>query len=450
LFFFSPQDFWKGDGELMKGILYDLPKDMWGDNSEQYDDLEATKCITGLKSKHRWDINPRLNYSYNWDRSKVTGFVSNATHYRTLNLLDTSDKVAVRELNILKQELSTMHGFNKYNLVEATLVCNDILTETFGRANKLLKYRHQDLPSLFKKQEWKEDNINKDYRDAVYQKYEALAPQNGSTDADDASAVDLPVILMVHGTSEEAAYSIVAAGFGTVSSLDAGYYGQGIYFTRSIKYACSHDASGKGEKTLILSFVTPGNTYPVHSNDVLRGNPIKPGYQSHYALVDHSGKPLKEGKLKTAVYDELVVAQDNQAIARYIIKVVSKRKDIEPKKSDTAMKKNININKPNEQVVSGNNSDDSDDVYNSDDDNFISSRKLWASHVEPDEEESNNNLNTEQKPSNEDLEQANRNLSHSIANQKKYIAELQETNNNLQARLADVLDKIARLETGKN
>ena len=82
--------------------------------------------------------------------------------------------------------------------------------------------------------------------------------------------------MMAHGTSREAAFSIVGGGFGTVCAVDAGWYGQGIYFTvrnlrclwyqscaqNSLTYACNYDTT-KGEKTVVLALVTPGNVFPV-------------------------------------------------------------------------------------------------------------------------------------------------------------------------------------------
>jgi len=45
------------------------------------------------------------------------------------------------------------------------------------------------------------------------------------------------VLPVVQGTSENAAFRIIKNGFGTVASLDDGYYGLGMYFTSSFKYS---------------------------------------------------------------------------------------------------------------------------------------------------------------------------------------------------------------------
>ena len=43
--------------------------------------------------------------------------------------------------------------------------------------------------------------------------------------------LQVPIIIMAHGTSFEVGKSIASKGFATLASLDAGFYGKGIYFT---------------------------------------------------------------------------------------------------------------------------------------------------------------------------------------------------------------------------
>ena len=65
------------------------------------------------------------------------------------------------------------------------------------------------------------------------------------------------------GTSENAAYRIVKNGFGTTATLDDGYYGRGIYFTSSMKYAAKYASSTKRGKVFLLSLIITGNVFPV-------------------------------------------------------------------------------------------------------------------------------------------------------------------------------------------
>ena len=76
------------------------------------------------------------------------------------------------------------------------------------------------------------------------------------------------MIPLYQGTSENAAYRIVTNGFGTTSKDDAtskddGYYGRGIYFTSSMKYAARYATPTKRGKVFLLSLVITGNVFPV-------------------------------------------------------------------------------------------------------------------------------------------------------------------------------------------
>lgn len=109
---------------------------------------------------------------------------------------------------------------------------------------------------------------------------------------------------MVQGTSENAAYRIIKNGFGTVASLNDGWYGKGMYFTSSVNYAPHYAqfSSSNGCKIFLVSLVIPGNVYPATENAFvpdsksstgysdnpfgLKGKAPKTGYQSHYVLVN--------------------------------------------------------------------------------------------------------------------------------------------------------------------
>lgn len=70
---------------------------------------------------------------------------------------------------------------------------------------------------------------------------------------------------MVQGTREDAAWKISKNGFGTVASLDDGYYGRGIYFSSKLKYANLYAKESKpGEgKVFLVNLVIIGNPFPV-------------------------------------------------------------------------------------------------------------------------------------------------------------------------------------------
>jgi len=132
-----------------------------------------------------------------------------------------------------------------------------------------------------------------------------------------------PVIPTIHGTSGTSAWLIVAGGFATLSSLDAGYYGAGIYFTTSAKYAVPYFAT-KPDPSILISWVMVGNAYPViehpRKKGSLAGMIIKPGYQSHYVCTDNKGMPYPKITADYQnVYDEIVINQESQVAPAYVL-----------------------------------------------------------------------------------------------------------------------------------
>jgi len=133
----------------------------------------------------------------------------------------------------------------------------------------------------------------------------------------------IPILPVLHGTDLSIAWKICSNGFATLSSLDVGYYGSGIYFTTSAKYTVSYIATKK-HPALILSYLIPGNALPViehpHSPNSYMGKVITPGYQSHYVLTTGKGMPLETIK-KDGFYDEIVINQESQVCPAYIFEL---------------------------------------------------------------------------------------------------------------------------------
>jgi len=150
---------------------------------------------------------------------------------------------------------------------------------------------------------------------------------------------------MLHGTQDDAAWKISKNGFGTVASLDQGYYGKGIYFTSSLEYSLQYSPE---DKVVIIAITLPGNSFPVIEHPFLidnitgtvlldsnkkriinpegyLGHSCKSGYQSHYSIVTR--RNLNEAyPLSLNVNfdekehaDELVVFQDLQALPLFIV-----------------------------------------------------------------------------------------------------------------------------------
>jgi len=88
----------------------------------------------------------------------------------------------------------------------------------------------------------------------------------------------------------------------------------------------------KNNPMLIITYVIPGNVYPVtevpESEQSLCGCPLMAGYSSHYILTDLEGYPhSKDQKIMPDVYDELVVAQEAQIIPAFLLKLDREKSD---------------------------------------------------------------------------------------------------------------------------
>jgi len=103
------------------------------------------------------------------------------------------------------------------------------------------------------------------------------------------------VMPVIQGTHENA-HRIAKNGFGTVATLDPGFFGQGIYFTSKLSYARKYAKPAKdGSLVLVISLASPGNVLPVTADPFTAtmhpnpqgylGKPRQQGYQSHYTVV---------------------------------------------------------------------------------------------------------------------------------------------------------------------
>ena len=139
-------------------------------------------------------------------------------------------------------------------------------------------------------------------------------------------------------------------GFGTTATLDDGYYGRGIYFTSSMKYAAKYASSTKRGKVFLLSLVIAGNVFPVTEHPFKQkpdggieymtdensktkpvpntqgylGKACRAGYQSHYTVVDSrnisTAFPFKEKEIDpTITSNEIVIFDGTQILPLFLI-----------------------------------------------------------------------------------------------------------------------------------
>jgi hypothetical protein len=131
-----------------------------------------------------------------------------------------------------------------------------------------------------------------------------------------------PVLFVCHGTTETSARQIIDVGFATLSLLDQGWFGKGMYFTTSATYAKAY-AANKSNTVLILCMLTLGNVFPVVEDtseaQSLMGKSCQNGYSSHYVCTASNGQPVKSPGTNKA--DELVIFQESQVLPVYIVEL---------------------------------------------------------------------------------------------------------------------------------
>lgn len=249
-----------------------------------------------------WSYNQYELQGYAWDYSgnSKTGY-----HYLTV---DPSHKFFARVTALINASLP---------IREVTLVHNRTLLDNFLGTYLVQKARYRDAPELFQGKSWLR-SPNRDAHQWVNDGYTRLIRQYPWNQ--DGEVTILP---MFHGTDLSLAQKICETGFATLSKLDAGWYGKGIYFTNAMTY-CLPYITSKSEPCIIVSWVLPGNTYPViessGSSASLSGSALKAGYQSHFVLTDAKGHCVSGVQdTRTEIYNELVVNQEAQIVPAFLL-----------------------------------------------------------------------------------------------------------------------------------
>eukprot|EP01126_Amoeba_proteus_P061982 TRINITY_DN8369_c0_g1_i23.p1 TRINITY_DN8369_c0_g1~~TRINITY_DN8369_c0_g1_i23.p1 ORF type:complete len:298 (-),score=80.97 TRINITY_DN8369_c0_g1_i23:128-925(-) len=202
---------------------------------------------------------------------------------------------------------------------EAYAIFNEVLLMSFVSQYQILTTRIVNNPNLFNKAVWRTEK-GSDEREVVFANLQERI-QSISWNAD----AQIPILPLLHGTDFGIATSIASSGFAILSSLDAGWYGKGIYFTTYVKY-CLPYFSNRKDPAIIISFVVLGNVYPVievpNTEDSLMGSALKAGYNSHFITVSADGVPASTEAIKkgTMIFDEYVIPQENQIVPVYILR----------------------------------------------------------------------------------------------------------------------------------
>jgi len=247
-------------------------------------------------------------------------------------LVKEGDKVYNTEVMEKFTNLANGMGLESLLAYKIYSISNPMIIGVFDSYRALLFGKQRQSPQLFCKDDWKQ-MADAEQRKAYLDWLEAYIGKFDQLNNDKKGLP--PVIPMIQGTSEEAVWQICQQGFGVTAVTDDGYYGRGIYFTSSYSYASRYSKDSPKEpgfRVFLLSMVVPGNPFPVtedpwDADHVIKqgyhGQACRPGYQSHYTLVDAVAKksyPIKYPPpfAKEKVSSELVVFEWNQTLPLFV------------------------------------------------------------------------------------------------------------------------------------
>jgi len=197
------------------------------------------------------------------------------------------------------------------------------LAANMSNTRELQRSRLSTSPAQFYGQKWKSKksaplkNKTMDLYNQIIHKW----PWNDGLEIHDS-----PVLPVVHGTSADIGWKIATEGFASLSSLDSGFYGKGIYFSSSARYTLPY-CFPKPRPTILICLTIPGNPYPVtehrRTKNSFEGKPLCAGHQSHYVIVQRQGYPFTEEDHKQSKtdYDELVIDQEAQIVPMFLLQL---------------------------------------------------------------------------------------------------------------------------------
>jgi len=198
-------------------------------------------------------------------------------------------------------------------IISITSIYNETLVNGFIGDYIKWTRRLKDNQQLFQKSDWK-DHI--ELRNWVMEKFQKRVVSFSWN----LNAL-VPIIPVCHGTDELKSYKICNGGFASLNTLDAGFFGKGIYMTSYAEYALRYAAGH--HPAIIIAYIIPGHPYPViedHRYDgTLLGSALKPGCQSHYVRTNCIGNVLSIPD--DTSYDEIVLAQENLVVPAFILTV---------------------------------------------------------------------------------------------------------------------------------
>eukprot|EP01127_Copromyxa_protea_P008198 TRINITY_DN1870_c0_g3_i3.p1 TRINITY_DN1870_c0_g3~~TRINITY_DN1870_c0_g3_i3.p1 ORF type:complete len:1112 (-),score=161.38 TRINITY_DN1870_c0_g3_i3:46-3381(-) len=281
-----------------------------------YKKIEKNKWLNSLPEYLRFHFDIQRAKSENWKKD-------GSLYYKPVK---SGSKDHERLVEICK----TL-GLVNFPISESYAIMNELLASNFANTRAILEQRMTDSPTLFMTQDWRflgsKTALNE--RHVVFEAYQKLTA-SFFWNQDEKNPIKVPVIPLVHGTGEDIAWSIAKKGFASLATLDAGFYGKGIYLTSFARYALPY-CLGKDKPAFLISFSFPGNIFPVieeHDGpQTLLGQALRSGYQSNYVLTNKEGFIEKDPLGAQSYYDEVVLSGESQVVPAYLICLDGSKKE---------------------------------------------------------------------------------------------------------------------------
>lgn len=200
-------------------------------------------------------------------------------------------------------------------LLTISAVYNPMLTVSFINQWKMYTTRLNESSEVF---------FNKTYAGEhkmwVMEQYETLCSQFAWNNV---SKYQIPLVPAYHGTDFYIAEKIAQTGFAVLSTVDAGFYGKGIYFTTKLLYTMAYAYTNQNP-AVIVSYINLGHVYPVTEDhkgpQTLLGGPLKQGYNSHFVMTNKMGNNYdRRADVGSPLCNEIVVGQESQILPAFII-----------------------------------------------------------------------------------------------------------------------------------
>ncbi len=255
--------------------------------------------LHSLDEEINWSFINYLKYPWKWDYNgnKIAGYYSREFH--------KDGRKFTRVNNMINK---FFHNNNTLDIDRIEAIYNKALTISFINHWNTTISRYNEDRMQFYSNDYQKDAQKMTVMSVFNERYTSLPYHKNQP---------IPLLPVLHGTDLTVAEKIAKTGFATLSSLDAGFYGKGIYFTTNLLYTLPY-CMGKRFPAVIISYTNMGNICPIVER--MTGQPIKNGYNSHYILTCRDGNIHNERlQFYDESCDEIVVNQEVQILPAFIV-----------------------------------------------------------------------------------------------------------------------------------